>query len=80
MADRVIGYRGRGAREQALERSRSASASPRVVALADGSLVGVGETILRDDGARDCVLYGARGSCEWASAARAAGRLPREGA
>jgi len=66
-AAKLVGFRGRDARAKAMERSRYASPTPSVRTLADGSLVGVGETIVDDRGRQDVMLYGARGTSAWAS-------------
>jgi hypothetical protein len=69
------GYRGRDAAARAMERSRYASTNPSTLELRDGSVVGVGDTLLRPDGTRDAMLYGSRGSHCLASEARLAGLL-----
>ena len=63
----VVGYRGQDAEAKALAKSRWVTPNPRTSQLPDGSLVGVGDTIVRGDGTRDRVLYGARGTSAWAS-------------
>lgn len=64
---KLVGYKGADRHAKAMEASRRASTNPRVVELADGSLVGAGDTILRADGSRDHALYGARGTTGWLS-------------
>ena len=59
---KLIGFRGRTATKKALARSRYASNNPSTYEMPDGSLVGVGDTLLMRDGSRDVMLYGARGS------------------
>lgn len=59
-ATKITGYK---TVHKALARSRYASANPRVVALADGTFVGVGD--MHSDG--DTMLFGARGTHAWRS-------------
>lgn len=75
----LVGYKGRDAFEKAMERSRYATVTPRVRALADGSLVGVGDVILRSDGTQDVRLYGARGTSTWESEITTAANQARQG-
>lgn len=64
----VVGFRGRNALSRAMSASARASANPSVRELADGSLVGAGDTILRGNSQKqDVRLYGARGTSCWAS-------------
>ena len=76
---RFRGYRGRDAQARALEASRVANTSPLAWALTDGSLVGVGEALLSDDGTQDRILLGAYGRTLLASEAQAAGLMDAEG-
>lgn len=69
------GYRGREAHRRAREASRTANPNPLVWALEDGSLVGVGETLLMGDDTLDRVLWGAYGRYLLESEALATGLL-----
>ena len=76
MSTRIFkGYRGRDAHNRAWEASRTSNCSPWAIELLDGSMAGVGETILASDGTRDRLLWGAYGSSCWASDAMAQGLL-----
>ena len=68
----LIGYT---TRERAAERARSATTAPHAVALRSGRYVGAGDIIQGSDGRPDCMLYGARGTAMWRSAAIAAGLI-----
>lgn len=71
---RIRGFNGQDARDRALERSRVATTNPRVTTLVDGSVVGIGDLILRVIDGRefaDAMLYGAYGTAAWSSDARA---------
>lgn len=57
---KITGYKSFA---KALDRSRYATTSPRVLVLADGTYVGVGDQ--HTDG--DAMLFGARGTSAWRS-------------
>jgi len=57
---KIVGYKRAAL---ALDRSRYATTSPRVIALPDGTFVGVGDQ--HTDG--DAMLFGARGTSAWRS-------------
>ena len=62
-------------RERAAARARSATTSPHAVALRNGRYVGAGDILQGADGRPDCMLYGARGTAMWRSAALSAGLI-----
>jgi len=64
---KLVGYKTHA---KAHEASRYATAHPRTETLRDGTFVGVGDVILRDDTCSlDRGLYGARGTFAWRSEA-----------
>ena len=71
---KVHGKRWHEANKRAYQAAKRASVTPSVRLMADGTVVGVGDVIERKKG-YDRMLYGARGSCEWESEARARGAL-----
>lgn len=60
MSAKIVGYKRAAS---ALDRSRYATTSPRVLALPDGTFVVVGDQ--HTDG--DAMLFGARGTSAWRS-------------
>lgn len=64
------GFRGRDKYAQAWKIARRVSAQPRIACLDDGSIIAVGDTLLRSDGSTDVMYYGARGTYALASEVR----------
>jgi hypothetical protein len=79
MSNKLVGFTGKGQWQRAEHASKRASANPHMLCLADGTCVGCGDDVLCTDANgypyTDYVLYGARGTHQWASEARKAGRL-----